>query len=322
MPILRALALIISVSLCLVAVVYAQDTKAPEGAEQWSAYGTYVDGAGNISLPENFVETWVHLGTVAIHEEESVVDLHSTYAPRWAVDHFQANKEFPDGAMLVKEVRHARGSTLTTGNAYWADDVVVWFVMVKDRKNRFPDNLLWGKGWGWALFNGDDRKTQVATNYADDCLSCHVPVKDHDWNYVYTYPVFGEYAKQLAPSAEGPTVAGVAGGEEDIVSEEVLKKGSKIFNRCKACHSLEPGKHKSGPSLAGVFGRKAGTAEGYDGSAAMRNSGITWGTDTLDRHLADVVNFIPGNKMAKLFPSGVKKPEDREALIHFLRQAE
>ena len=98
-----------------------------------------------------------------------------------------------------------------------------------------------------------------------------------------------------------------------------LKDKLEYKDRCKACHSLDAGKHRTGPSLAGVFGRKAGGAEGYKYSDAMLNSDVIWDATTLDAHLKDVPNFIPGNKMGKVFAGGVKKGEDRLAVIEFLR---
>lgn len=95
-------------------------------------------------------------------------------------------------------------------------------------------------------------------------------------------------------------------------------KGEKVYAKCKACHSLEAGQNKVGPSLAGVFGRKAGTVEGFKYSDAMVNSGITWDEEQMAKYLENPKEFISGNKMA--FP-GLKKEDDREDVIAYLKQA-
>ena len=86
----------------------------------------------------------------------------------------------------INKTDHAQ---LTTGDAHWASGIVQWFVLIKDEKHRFPNNPLWGDGWGWALFKADAPDKQVATDYKKDCLDCHVPAKSTDWIYVKGYPV-------------------------------------------------------------------------------------------------------------------------------------
>ncbi len=98
------------------------------------------------------------------------------------------------------------------------------------------------------------------------------------------------------------------------------ESGKKIFAKCKACHSVKPGKHRVGPSLAGVIGRVAGTAPGYKYSKAMQAygaSGIVWNEQTLDTYLTNPRQVVKGTKMT--FP-GLKKPEQRADLNAFLKE--
>jgi cytochrome c len=97
-------------------------------------------------------------------------------------------------------------------------------------------------------------------------------------------------------------------------------KGERVFKKCQACHALAPGEHTDkGPSLHGIFGRKAGTAEGYATySEAMKAASVIWSEETLDAFLADAQGVVPGNTMNF---SALRKPEDRAAVIAYLRQA-
>ena len=92
-------------------------------------------------------------------------------------------------------------------------------------------------------------------------------------------------------------------------------RGEQLYeSRCFACHSLDA--NRVGPAHRGVFGRKAGTAPDFDYSTAVRNSGVTWNEQTLDRWLTNPVAFIPGNKMG----FRVALPEDRADIIAFLKR--
>jgi cytochrome c len=114
-------------------------------------------------------------------------------------------------------------------------------------------------------------------------------------------------------------VAGViAVASHSAAAEGDVAKGKKLFKRCAACHSLEAGKKKVGPSLAGVFGRTAGTVEGFKYSKAMIASEVVWDEETIDQYLEKPKTFIPKNKMA--FP-GFKKPEQRADVIAYLKEA-
>ncbi len=98
-----------------------------------------------------------------------------------------------------------------------------------------------------------------------------------------------------------------------VWAEEI--NGKKIFNKCKACHTATEAKNKIGPHLQNIIGRKAGSIAGYKYSSAMKESGIVWDAKSLDEYIANPAGFLPKNKMAF---AGLKKPEEREAVIKYL----
>ena len=91
--------------------------------------------------------------------------------------------------------------------------------------------------------------------------------------------------------------------------------GRQVFKKCQTCHSLEPGKTLLGPSLAGVFGRKAASDPNFSYSPAFKQANLTWDAATLDTYLTDPQKLVPGNKMP--FP-GLKTARDRTDVIAFL----
>lgn len=107
-------------------------------------------------------------------------------------------------------------------------------------------------------------------------------------------------------ASSGPSAAGDA------------KKGKRVFNKCKACHSLAAGKKRIGPSLHGVFGKTSGTVAKFKYSSAMKKAKIVWDDKTLDAYLTKPKKYLPGTKMA--FP-GLKKKKDRDNLIAYLKEA-
>lgn len=96
-------------------------------------------------------------------------------------------------------------------------------------------------------------------------------------------------------------------------------RGAEVYRACAACHSLVPGMHLTGPSLSGLIGRAAGTAEGFVRySPALRDADFDWEQDTLDAFVKDPQVMFPGTYMA--FP-GIPDDMQRADLVEFLALA-
>ncbi len=92
--------------------------------------------------------------------------------------------------------------------------------------------------------------------------------------------------------------------------------GEAVYSRCLACHALAY--DRTGPRHCGLFGRRAGTVQGFAYSEAMKRAGVVWNEKTLDRFIADPTRAVPGTAMGY---DGVKDPGERADLIAFLRRA-
>jgi cytochrome c len=103
------------------------------------------------------------------------------------------------------------------------------------------------------------------------------------------------------------TVVGAKG--QTIVGQSAFEK------RCTGCHALDH--EKTGPRLAGVVGRKAGTVPGFPYSDAVKKSGVVWNDAELDKWLTDPESVIPDNDMT----FRLDDPVERAAIIAFLKEA-
>ncbi len=95
-----------------------------------------------------------------------------------------------------------------------------------------------------------------------------------------------------------------------------LSAGEEVYQRCMACHSLNS--NRTGPKHCGLFGRKAGSVEGFDYTDAMRDSKIVWNRTTLDAFLESPFKIVPGTNMGY---GGVWDAKDRANLVAYLQQA-
>lgn len=118
-----------------------------------------------------------------------------------------------------------------------------------------------------------------------------------------------------APAADNaPAAADAAPASSAAVADAGGKPAA--FAQCAACHSVEPGKHGIGPSLAGVYGTKAGDIPGYVFSDKLKASGLTWDDATLDKWLAGPMKMVPGTKMSF---AGMPDAAKRKELIEYMK---
>lgn len=97
-------------------------------------------------------------------------------------------------------------------------------------------------------------------------------------------------------------------------------RGKEIFiSECAACHSLEDGRHRTGPSLHGIWGAPIGAADGFRYSKSFKaksQSGAVWDEDSIDAFVERPRSFIKRNRMAY---RGVRDEQDRADLLAYLR---
>jgi cytochrome c len=123
----------------------------------------------------------------------------------------------------------------------------------------------------------------------------------------------GSHATALA------VLASIVITSQSFAAEGNPAQGKRVFGACAACHSLEPNRNMTGPSLAGLWNRKSGTLKSFMRySPALKSSDIVWNDKTLGEWLKDPKHLIPGNTMTF---AGIKDAQQRTDIIAFLKEA-
>ena len=113
------------------------------------------------------------------------------------------------------------------------------------------------------------------------------------------------------------SIAGLSAGQS--LAQDAAA-GEKVFAKCKACHVADTDQNKIGPSLKGLFGRTAGTHEGFKSSKAMIDAGaagLVWDEAKLKEYLHSPKAMVKGTKMAF---AGLKDDTDIVNLEAYLKQ--
>jgi len=113
----------------------------------------------------------------------------------------------------------------------------------------------------------------------------------------------------------GPDTASPSPAASTAVADEATKM-PPVFAQCASCHAVKTGQNGIGPSLAGVFGRKAASAPGYDYSPALKASGMVWDEASLDKWLANPMGTVSGTRMTY---AGQGDAAKRQELIAYLK---
>ncbi len=133
-----------------------------------------------------------------------------------------------------------------------------------------------------------------------------------------------------APPAKAPAEAAPAAAPAEAAVDSVspfaalpapyntadYARGRRTWKLCQSCHiTAEGGGNLVGPNLHGLFGREAGTLEGFAYSPALQEADFIWTPDKVDHWLENPRTFLPGNRMTF---AGVRKPDDRLAVVAYL----
>lgn len=144
--------------------------------------------------------------------------------------------------------------------------------------------------------------------------------------------VLAACGKSPAPAASSSTEAAPAAAPAEPTADQAkaliatlpapynaadLDNGKHKFAQCRSCHTtVQGGPNMTGPNLWGVFGRKAGSLEGFSYSDGVKAAGFSWDVGHLDKWITDPRAMIPGTKMTFF---GIKDAKDRVDVIAYLK---
>jgi|GEM_PF-255709 len=246
-----------------------------------------------------------------IHNRPDNGQVRYLYANREAVEGAKRDSGLPNGAVLVMEIYKAKlgadGQPATGADAlYEKGDLVQYGVMAKQAGwgADIPEAIR-NNDWNYTFFT-PDKVNKTDTNEAS-CLTCHKQITAAA-DYVFSYDELVAKVRGTVPKVTSQSVAAMAGNAE---------RGKSLFTRCTNCHTADAsGKHKVGPNLAGIVGRKAASASGYAFSPALSRVNQVWDEAALESWLISPNSVVAGTKMVfQGFPQG----QDRADVVAYLK---
>ncbi|EKD61183.1 MAG: hypothetical protein ACD_54C00362G0006 [uncultured bacterium] len=277
-----------------------------------SCHGEFGEGQGN----------WPKLaggkGTLADADPLKTV---GSYWPHLSTTFDYVNRSMPFGN--AQSLSPDEAYAITAYILYNNDLVDEDFVLSKEN---FTEVVLPNAG-GFIL---DDRDTTEVPKFTHEpCIeacketveiTAHATVLDVTPEVADTAgaPVVEAAAEQaVEPAAADPKVAPAA--EPAAADPELIAAGKTVFKKCAACHKVGEGaKNSTGPVLNGIVGRAAGTIEGFKYSTPLMDmaaAGLVWDEATIQAFIENPKGFMKGTRMTF---AGLKKPEDRAAVIAYL----
>lgn len=127
-----------------------------------------------------------------------------------------------------------------------------------------------------------------------------------------------ETSSEAAATPDTPSAGSIDTLDGTVLADFTgdASSGAAVFAQCRACHVVDEGVNRTGPSLHNVVGSEAGSVGGFNYSDAISQSGITWTPEKLFQYLENPRRITPGTRMAF---RGLSDPQDRADIIAYLQ---
>ncbi len=286
-------------------------------------FSTSIAGPERVSFPTANLRGYTVYAVINRADKKWVRYLYANDLAIKGVRQSGKSGKLPQGAKIIMATYTARlddkGEPIEDANGNFIKDSFVAYGLMEKQLGwgkEYPDDIRNGD-WDYSVILPDkSHKPGVAV---EKCLVCHREKVGADNDFIFTYDALVKTATSLNFGGAAPKVVAIAQtkvAKSDTATGDSAR-GQKLFKRCKACHiANKSGKHRIGPNLFGISGRKIASASGYKYSKALKaHAGETWDATSLDKWLTKPRAFAKGTKMSF---RGFKKAQDRADVIAYI----